>query len=619
MSQSVPTLVITKPKLVGDFASNPIDRFRKLKDRKDLNVLFLPVFRLSVRKEANDSVAEFASRSRDEGTHPLIVFVSPSALEFGMSVLKVWPKGVACGLMGPQSAELAKELGVPEASILAPGFSDTTVTEDSDGLHTLILRNYKAANCEVLVCKGPLGRSSFYEKLIADKFRVEVLETYHRDPIKYSKEELKALLDLQGQAVLWMTSSESVKVLCKQLETLPEQWNTFKQSAQALVTHPRILTETQEMGFSRVKQISTGLQSVLDWWQSTFPPVPESSNNTEALQPKQRETAPSMNASQEQVAQPKPAKLPLLLSILALIGLLGLAFIGQHQLEKTRQVVGERLQGEKTRVKVLEEKLDKTEGLYRDLKARFELLETAQKESASQQEALEAVYQELVASRSAVSISEIDQLVSIAKRQLFVLGNPDGAKVALRQALELLDGTEEPNLLSLKNSIEKDLAELNAIKEVNLLALALELDSIIDSVDTMPTLAAADATKDMTLAELSHGGPGMERVDPVQHDPNVFQATWGAVSGFVIAIWEDVKGLVEITKVDKPEVLLLSARQQTDLRNTLRLSILNARLSLLSRHGQLLKSDINRSRAITSIYFDQRNPQVQRALKVLDK
>lgn len=621
MAQNRITLVMTKPKLADSPSVQTKQSYDSILNNESFNSLYFPIFKLSTRPESNEPLKDFAfSTSGDK--QKIIVFVSPSALEFGLSVLGDWPEGLICAVMGAQSANLARKWRVPEHAIVAPGFSDHSVSEDSDGLHDILIRRFAPSSCAILICKGPLGRTSFNEKLIEAGYQVSQIETYNRDVAIHSSDEIDELLSLNTHAVVWLTSGESVKTLNQVIQDYDHQKaEVFKQSAQVLVTHPRILTTAQECGFAKVTQIKTGLQSVNEWIVN-FLAKNALETKSAALLPDQTKQIPATPMTENAYPNSPPTKnpvLPVVLACLAILSVVALAFVGQNRLEQTKQVVGERLQSEKTRVKILEEKLDKTEGLYRDLKAKFDLLDAAQKEAAGQQATLEAVYKDLVASRSAVSLSEIEQLISIAKRQLFVLGNLDGAKVALRQAVQLLENAEQPSLISLRTNIEKDLAELNAVKEVNLLALALELDSIIDSVDTMPTLAGAEASKDMTLAELTHGGPGMERIDPVQHNPNIVQATFGAIGDFILAIWEDIKSLVEITKVDNPEVLQISAKQQTDLRNTLRLSILNARLSLLSRHSELLKSDINRSRAITSIYFDQKNAQVQRTLKVLEK
>jgi len=49
----------------------------------------------------------------------------------------------------------------------------------------------------------------------------------------------------------------------------------------------------------------------------------------------------------------------------------------------------------------------------------------------------------------------------------------------------------------------------------------------------------------------------------------------------------------------------------------LRLSLLNARISLLSRQATLLKSDLERSSHLINTYFDPNALQVQRAQSVI--
>ena len=96
-----------------------------------------------------------------------------------------------------------------------------------------------------------------------------------------------------------------------------------------------------------------------------------------------------------------------------------------------------------------------------------------------------------------------------------------------------------------------------------------------------------------------------------------FEKAWASIKKVAQTVWYDIKSLIEVTKVDSPEVLMLSSRQETDLRNTLRLSLLNARISLLSRQATLLKSDLERSSNLLNTYFDSKSIQVQRAQTVL--
>ena len=306
-------------------------------------------------------------------------------------------------------------------------------------------------------------------------------------------------------------------------------------------------------------------------------------------------------------------------SIIVLLLLVTFVFAGKNQIEKTRMVFGERIQKESTTLDFVKEQVGQSTDLYKDLKTRFDLLEQAQKEANSQRVSLEEVYNSLLASRTEVSLSEIEQLVSIAKRQLYLLGNVKGSAVALSQAIDLLEKTDKPSLMGLRAALESDLAEIQSVPSEDLLKWAVSLDSVVNSVEGLPMYSGPDLTKDTNLAELTEEEPA-QAVSPAVKTPSTsfMEALWMNVKSVAKVAWNDVKSLVEITKVKSPDVLMLSNRQEIDIRNTLRLSLLNARISLLSRQSELLKSDLKRSSELLETYFDKKSPQVERSLSVLN-
>lgn len=311
------------------------------------------------------------------------------------------------------------------------------------------------------------------------------------------------------------------------------------------------------------------------------------------------------------------------ISVLSFVLILLIAFAGKNQIEKTRMAFGERIQKESTTLDLVKEEISKSSDLTKDLKTRFDLLELAQKEEASQRASLEEVYNSLLASRTEVSLSEVEQLISIAKRQLYLLGNVKGASIALSQAIDLLEGTEKPSLLNLRTALEKDLTEIKALPSDDLLRLAISLDSVVNSVESLPMLSSVQATTDQTLAQLTEEevpetATESQALDSANDGTQpAFATAWNSIKKVAQTVWYDIKSLIEVTKVDSPEVLMLSSRQETDLRNTLRLSLLNARISLLSRQATLLKSDLDRSSDLLNTYFDSKSIQVQRAQTVL--
>lgn len=618
------TLVVCKPNLPEQYLTQRVELKRALDEAGLSDVLYFPVFDLVPDLPR---LADIAAWLKQESEKPnrLAVFVSPSVLEIVLTHLGGWPSDVFCGVMGKQSAKLAVALGVPAGQVIAPTGEGHDESEDSDGLARLLARRFEAGSCEVLVCKGPRGRTEFPVKLESMGHHVIVLECYDRRVIAQTEVQTNALFELGSNAVLWVTSSETIEVLDAQLALKSDARLTLvREQVTILTTHPRISAKCRELGYAHVVQIATGIQSVNSWLKTNQKSMDKNKPNAAALPP-----VPSSTA----IAQPAGqwlGKAAFFISILSFVLILLIAFAGKNQIEKTRMAFGERIQKESTTLDLVKEDIGKSSDLTKDLKTRFDLLELAQKEEASQRASLEDVYNSLLSSRTEVSLSEVEQLISIAKRQLYLLGNVKGASIALSQAVELLEGTEKPSLLNLRTALEKDLSEINALPTDDLLKLAISLDSVVSSIDSLPMLSSVQATTDQTLAELTESPTAGNLAEPAANAAQAkTEAAAGADAGYSVergwafvrqvakAAWYDIKSLVEVTKVNSPEVLLLSSRQEIDLRNTLRLSLLNARISLLSRQATLLKSDLERSASLINTYFDTQALQVQRAQTIL--
>ena len=620
------TLVVCKPKLPDQYLTQRVDLKRQLDQMHAGHVMYFPVFELVPDLAAMLTIRPWLDAATEKSNH-LIVFVSPSVLEIAVTNLGQWPAHVYCGVMGRQSAKLAMDLGIPKDKIIAPTGENDLETEDSDGLARLLATHFEAGSCRVMVCKGPRGRVEFPKKLEEMQHDVTVLECYDRKVIEQSNAQCEALFARAAEAVLWITSSETIEALDSQLARKSEsQLKVLKETATVLTTHPRITAKCRELGYAHVVQIATGIQSVNSWLKSNKKSM-ENNNQTNsatpAVNPQPVVTSQSRPASAS-ASQPNGqwlGKAAFFISVLSFVLILLIAFAGKNQIEKTRMAFGERIQKESTTLDLVKEEISKSSDLAKDLKTRFDLLELAQKEEASQRASLEEVYNSLLASRTEVSLSEVEQLISIAKRQLYLLGNVKGASIALSQAIDLLEGTEKPSLLNLRTALEKDLTEIKALPSDDLLRLAISLDSVVNSVESLPMLSSAQATTDQTLAQLTEEEASEVVADTQAPAANEqaqgFEKAWASIKKVAQTVWYDIKSLIEVTKVDSPEVLMLSSRQETDLRNTLRLSLLNARISLLSRQATLLKSDLERSGNLLNTYFDSKSIQVQRAQTVL--
>jgi uroporphyrin-3 C-methyltransferase len=82
-------------------------------------------------------------------------------------------------------------------------------------------------------------------------------------------------------------------------------------------------------------------------------------------------------------------------------------------------------------------------------------------------------------------------------------------------------------------------------------------------------------------------------------------------------LWQEVQGLVRVTRIDQPEAMLVAPEQAWFLRQNLKLRLLNARLALLSRQFDSAQSDLRDAQAALERYFDSSSAKVVSTREVL--
>ncbi|HET6788339.1 MAG TPA: uroporphyrinogen-III C-methyltransferase, partial [Aquabacterium sp.] len=84
---------------------------------------------------------------------------------------------------------------------------------------------------------------------------------------------------------------------------------------------------------------------------------------------------------------------------------------------------------------------------------------------------------------------------------------------------------------------------------------------------------------------------------------------WGQQASRVV--WQEAQGLIRVTRIDKPDAMLLAPDQAFFLRENLKLRLLNARLGLLSRQTGTAAADLQSARQSIDRYFDTRSRKTQ--------
>jgi uroporphyrin-3 C-methyltransferase len=228
------------------------------------------------------------------------------------------------------------------------------------------------------------------------------------------------------------------------------------------------------------------------------------------------------------------------------------------------------------------------EGL-REAQAKLTLLENRLAESQSQQAALEALYRELAPSRDEWALTEIEQVLQLASQQLQLARNVPSALAALQLADSKLQRLDRPQFLPLRRALARDMDRLKAVPYVDVAGISLRLDQAIAAADMLP----------LALEERLPPQPAPA--------PPAEEAGWRR---FLRAVWQDIRQLIRVENLDRPEAPLLAPPQQFFLRENLKLRLLSARFSLLFHDQQNFRADLAAADASLRKYFDVRSPAV---------
>jgi uroporphyrin-3 C-methyltransferase len=315
------------------------------------------------------------------------------------------------------------------------------------------------------------------------------------------------------------------------------------------------------------------------------------------------EIAPPVSAPPEAAgrdaprARRAPGWLPLGLALAALVVAAAGWWDQRTQFNVLREELAQRLRAADTEARearaAAKEALEGT----RDVQGRVGALDARMAESASQQAALESMYQEVARSRDDWVLAEVEQTLAIAAQQLQLAGNVPAALTALQTADARLARSDRPQFIPLRKVIARDIERLKLAPNLDVPGLTLRLDQVIGAVDSMPLLVEGRPS------------PAAEAADAA-----AAQGWWARA---VAAVWQELKGLVRVQRLDAQDQALLAPEQIYFLRENLKLQLLHARLALLQRNEAAFKSDLRAASAQLGRYFDVRQKQVASASATL--
>jgi uroporphyrin-3 C-methyltransferase len=268
---------------------------------------------------------------------------------------------------------------------------------------------------------------------------------------------------------------------------------------------------------------------------------------------------------------------------------------GRQQINALQHELGQRLAAADAENKQSRGVAEQVREATREAQVKLGVLEAKLQESQNQQIALEALYQDLSRNRDESLLADVEQTLLVASQQLQLAGNVKSALVALQTADARLARLDRPQLASLRKVIARDVDRLKLAPYVDLIGISTRIDNLMTWVDLLPLAMEARAPD----APVAKGGA----------DPQ--ESAW---LRFSRELWRDLRDLVRIEKMDRPDLPLLTPAQTYFLRENLKLRLLGARLALLAHDEKSFKADLRAAREWLVRYYDGRDKGVVNAL-----
>jgi uroporphyrin-3 C-methyltransferase len=283
------------------------------------------------------------------------------------------------------------------------------------------------------------------------------------------------------------------------------------------------------------------------------------------------------------------APLLLLIAIALAAGLATLFWLdARNRIGSTQEELARRLRDIESDSREARSVARQSQEAVREAHVKVAQLEARLAESQSQSLALEALYQELSRNRDEWQLAEIEQVLAIASQQLQLAGNVRAALLALQLAEARLARTDRPQFQPVRRALARDIERLKALPVLDLAAMSSRIDGLVAAVDGLPL-----AFEEKSVAAR----------EPAAATERGFWSRLGS------DIWAELKQLVVVRKVGSTEPPLLAPPEAYFVRENLRLRLLNARLSLLTRDEAGYREDLRAAQAWIGRYFDPRSKQ----------
>jgi uroporphyrin-3 C-methyltransferase len=171
----------------------------------------------------------------------------------------------------------------------------------------------------------------------------------------------------------------------------------------------------------------------------------------------------------------------------------------------------------------------------------------------------------------------------------------------LQAADKRLEPLNLPRANQLRETLGLEIEGLRKLPQVDVLGMSTQLETLANLCATIPLISERQPTLNAKATQQNIAKP-------------LHQNTLQKIA---YPIWEDIKNLVTVERIDKPEPPLLSVDYEFYLRENLKLRLLTARVALLQHDEASYKADLATVSKWINQYYDAKHPNAIQAFKLL--
>jgi uroporphyrin-3 C-methyltransferase len=255
----------------------------------------------------------------------------------------------------------------------------------------------------------------------------------------------------------------------------------------------------------------------------------------------------------------------------------------------------------------------------RDANGKLGVLDERVAESQLERSQVEDLIQSLSRSRDENVLADMEAALRVAMQQAALTGSTDPIVAVLKQSDDRLARYNNPRLDRVRRAVARDLDRVRTTSVVDVPLLSIRLDEAVRLVDELPLVSTPERATATGRAAGAAAAPccaaAARPASAASGVPQAQQPAWVASlqrawDGFSVPFLSELKQAVRVTSIEHPEAMLMTPDQSFFLRENVKLRLLNARLSILSRQFDLAQADLQQAQTALDRYFDHNSRRV---------